>query len=203
MADTGAPHSLPYPIASDPPAGHTQMQALATQTAGRLGFVGSSIIATSQTRTSSSYGTLSTPDQVTGVVVPTNGIIQVRYWAIWERATAVTGNAAIFIDSTMLTVPRLTGASTATGEASNVGGLDQYLTTYWGGLISTGSGGDSGTVASLPATGSILGAGAAGGGACEIIGLPAGTYTVSVRFKTPSGTLTIENRNLWVRVLVP
>jgi hypothetical protein len=60
MADTGAPHSIPYPVAADAPAGHTQMQALATQVAARIGFTGKSIIATVEARTNTAYGKLTT-----------------------------------------------------------------------------------------------------------------------------------------------
>jgi hypothetical protein len=52
MPDTGAPHSLPYPSSTGvTPDVPRDMQALAAQTAVRLGSVGNSVIATSETRT--------------------------------------------------------------------------------------------------------------------------------------------------------
>lgn len=203
MANTGAPHSLPYPVAGDPPAGHTQMQALAEQAAARLGFVGKSIVATSQTYTSSSYGLLTTPDRVQNVVVPTDGIIQVRYSAQWSTAAAATCNAAIFIGSTQAAAPRRNATADPSAAMINNFGLDQWLSTYQWGLVSDNAGGGSSVPAAPVTTGQIISVNdrvAGGGGACDIF-VDAGTYDVSVQFKTTASTLTVKNRRLWVRVL--
>lgn len=207
MADTGAPHNIPYPVATDTPAGHTQMQALATQTAVRLGFTGNTITATSETRTATTYGLLATPDRVQNVVVPTGGIIQVRYLAQWNQSTNVAANAAIFIGATQLTASTGIGATDPSVAVTGTGstfGVDHWLASHANGLLSDTS--TSGASPSAPSTtGQIIGtfssSSVTGGGACDIY-VPAGTYDVSVQFKTTSGTLTVKNRKLWVRALV-
>lgn len=207
MADTGAPHAIPYLLSADPPSIHGITSAMAAQISARLGFVGKSIVATSQTRTSSTYGTLTTPDSVANVVVPTDGIVQVRYVAQWSIAGTATANAAIFIDSTQVTAPQSNSlADPSIGVLDNASG-DRWLSSYGQGLISDHAAGGTGLPASPATTGQIIstigGTGlpaSGGGGACEIY-LAAGTYTVSVQFKTSASTLTVKNRKLWVRVL--
>src|SRR4051812_26149246 len=49
---------------------------------------GSSIIATEESRTNVAYGKLPTPDQVSGVVLPPNGLIVVVYQALWKSSVA-------------------------------------------------------------------------------------------------------------------
>jgi hypothetical protein len=76
--------------------------ALAQDVDDRLGSAGKSIIATSEARTNTAYGLLTTPDRVTGVVLPTSGLIAVAYQATWQESVATAGRAAVFLASTQL-----------------------------------------------------------------------------------------------------
>src|SRR5689334_701297 len=60
---------------------------------------GATNIATSQSTSSTTYTTLGTPDQVQNIVMPTNGLIRVRYQATWQESVAGAARAAIFIGS--------------------------------------------------------------------------------------------------------
>lgn len=208
MADTGAPHSLPYPIASDAPAGHTQMQALATQVATRLGFVGKSVIATTQSRTNVAFGKLTTADEVTGVVLPTDGWIVIGYQATWQESVANNAEAAIFIGTDQLKIASDAASAPSTQAAAtgaSTAAKDQPLASFAGGLAST-------QVGDLPGnpnyggdvtTGQILGVKdgtSVFAGPCTVFAA-AGTYTISVQFRSASGSVTVKNRRLWVRVL--
>lgn len=202
---TTTAHGLHYPTAADAPNGAGQIQQLATDIESILLAGGKSIVATSETRTSSSYGLLTTPDRVQSVVLPTDGIIQVRFLAQWNQSTSVAASAAIFLGSNQLQATTDIGAadpSVATVGTGSSNGVDHWLSTYWQGLVSVA--GASGASPSGPSsTGQVLGtflAGAGGGGAVDIVA-PGGTYDVSVQFKTAGGTLTVRNRKLWVRVL--
>jgi hypothetical protein len=184
-----------------------------------------SIIKEKQTRESTSYGTLSTPDEVE-VEIPTNGLIAVAYQATWQESVAGAARAAIFVGANQLkiaTVKPLAGealpvtqaaATGASGAAKNVS-----LFSSAGGLLSTQpSGGYSGDVT----TGQIVGAwnpsvselisgeyegsvdGLAGkvpyGGPCYIFAA-SGPTKISVQYKATSGKVSAEKRNLWLWVI--
>lgn len=183
---------------------------------------GAANIAASESRTNTAYGLLTTPDQVTGIVLPTNGLIRVSYQATWQESVAGAARAAIFVGSNQLTIAASDGASAsdaqfqaaATNNAS--ANVAAPLATTANGLFSVnvGSGGYLGDVT----TGQVVGlspyggnlvqelGGAIrtpvgiGGGACEITAA-AGTYTVSVQFKASSGSVTASNRKLWVETI--
>lgn len=215
MADTGTPHSIPYPVAADPPAGHTQMQALATQVATRIGFVGQSIIATEESRTNTAYGLMTTADRVQNVVVPNNGIVQVRYHATWKQSVAGAAAAAIFIGANQTRCMQEGG----TGPLVIERGLNtaQSGTTYRPLITDARSGlvtldDDDGAYTGDVSTGQLLGGqsavsfdGVAGnasyGGAAEFFVITGGTFDISVQFKASSGSVSAKNRKLWVRVL--
>lgn len=203
--DTGAPHEIPFLEATDPPSIHGITSDMAAQIAERLGFVGKSIVATSETRTSSSYGLLTTPDRVQNVVLPTDGHIEVAYHAQWSQSTAVAANAAIFIGATQLQLGNASGGGTNPNQEAVTGtgtsnGIDHWLTTYELGLISDVSAGAAHPAAPVT-TGMVVGSGGSGRGGIVRVFAAAGTYDVSVQFKTTSGTLTVKNRKLWVRAI--
>src|ERR1044072_7066580 len=55
------------------------------------------VIATEETRENTAYGTLSTADEITGVVVPSNALVRVGYAALWKVSTgAAVGAVSIF-----------------------------------------------------------------------------------------------------------
>lgn len=184
---------------------------------------GSSIIAASGTRTNAAFGALSNgPDQVTGLVVPSQAsVIKVRFYALWSSTTVNGASAAIFIgtNQAQIAMPgsgNIVQAVVQDGSAG-VGTTVVPLTTGPGGLMNNAT-----TVAAVntPApvtTGQILGnavyeaavTGASGataprapqGGPCEIFNLPAGTYTISVQFLCgAAGTVTVSNRFLMCEV---
>lgn len=180
---------------------------------------GSSIIAAAGTRTNAALGALSNgPDQVTGLVVPSQAsVIKVRFFALWSSTIANGASAGIFIGSNQAVIAMPgTGniAQTVVQDGSaGVGTTVVPLTTGPGGLMQNAV-----TVAAVntPApvtTGQILGnalyegavtaaSGATAprvplGGPCEIFNLPAGTYTISIQFSCGgAGTVTVTNRIL-------
>jgi hypothetical protein len=175
-------------------------------------------ISTSESRTNAAYGVMPTPDQVTEVVLPTDGLIIVGYQATWQESAAGAARASIFIGSNQLQIglsgsvsPQATGTGSGTAVNKNTS-----LATCTAGLVS-----GSVTVAGTAypgdvTTGQILGgeigemelSGAVGvftppyGGPAYIFAA-AGTYHVSVQFKASSGSVTVSNRKLWVWTMAP
>jgi len=197
---------------------------------GRPGGSGATNISASQSTSSTSFTVLSTPDEVTGIVLPTNGLIRVWYQAMWQTSVAGAGQAAIFLGSNQVSIQGWDGTTGHEPLVQSAWGTtaatNEPLFSYFGGLGS----GQSGTAYSADVTtGQIVGfanedGGSIGtqlgvaqtsfgypssgvgsqsaitGGACDIFAA-AGTYTVSVKFKASSGTVTASNRKLWVEVI--
>jgi hypothetical protein len=183
---------------------------------------GASIIAASESRTNTAYGTLTTPDQVANVVLPSNGLIAVVYQAMWQESVAGAGRAALFIGANQLKMqttsdvgPVTTAAATNSGANIN---KDAPLFTSPMGLVSGTTLGASygadvstgqvvglwnlaatslaqernGVVAALPSISQ--------GGLCLVFAA-AGTYTVSIQYKSSSGSVTANTRKLWIWTL--
>lgn len=144
------------------------------------------VIATEQSRTLSSFGKLSTADEISGIEVPSGGLLAIRYSALVSVGSSFPGAVALFINAQQLKA----GSGLASQELEiSSNGFSAILTAGSGGLISQGE------VSSLPTTGY-------GMGVTEVV-VPAGTYAVSVQYKTHSGTsqtITAKNRTLWVSV---
>jgi hypothetical protein len=181
---------------------------------------GKSIIATEEARTNVAYGLLTTPDRVQSVVLPTDGLLAVLFMAEATESVAGAGRASIFVGSTQLRVAshgqyRFID-DTVGQEASlqDVDGADIYniLTTFPGGLVGgssisttntvSGEGDNPRAVAIVSASGTpyVARAGTVDldlGGVC-LIEAAAGSYDVSVQFKSSSGSVTVKNRKLWV-----
>lgn len=149
------------------------------------------IIAATQTRTNSSFGLLGTPDEVPDVVVPEGGLIVVRYLAlIRESNGSGEMHAALFLNSTQLRTGTNTGDEVNTSQASpwQAMATSGRTDTESGGLTIVGSNGSEET----PAIGIL--------GATEIFA-PAGTYDVSVKYRsTGGGTAAVKMRRLYVEV---
>jgi hypothetical protein len=182
-------------------------------------------IPTSQSTSSTTYTTLATPDQVTGIVLPTNGLIAVAYQASWLETVTYAARAAIFIGANQLKVAGVGGTplTTAAVLGGSSGSIANPLATFPGGLISKAGSAYSGDVTTGQAIGTYVafvdtpdvevggfteslsppnnGTVAFLGGWCLIQNLPAGTYTISVQFKTSSGSVSASNRKLWVQTL--
>lgn len=137
--------------------------------------------AAADTTTSTSFTSLG--DLVTGLVVNTGGLILVNYHALWKTSNgADAASADIFIGSNEL----INGSSGAATPASTT-------STTLVALTSNGANLTAGTMSAEITTGVSAG--------IEIpIYLTAGTYAIGVQFKVASGgTLTVQNRQLWVR----
>jgi hypothetical protein len=158
---------------------------------------GKSIIATEESRTNTSYGTLTTPDQVSSVVLPTDGLIAVAFTGMFKSSANAAGSAAIFIGATQLSYDNggvapgvqatpTTGTNVYRHLASTPIGLEMSSAGLtWTGDVTTGQAISASTSVGTP------------GGPCYVFAA-AGTYTVSVQFKATSGSVTAKERKLWV-----
>lgn len=162
-------------------------------------------IATEESRESTSFGTLTTADEITGVVVPTNGLLLIAYSALWKGSVLKTANAAIFLGSNQLKMASASGGSPKGQEASLVENANfRPLMSTGGGLIGYG---DSATDSSFVTTGQIVGversyiSGNDPLGGFIAIRAAAGTYAVSVRFKATGSTVKVKERTLQVATL--
>lgn len=174
---------------------------------GQLGLSSSVItrrgktnIAATESRTNVAYGTLTIPDQVTGIVLPTDGLIVVAYQAIWQNSVAGAARACIDLSGNQLKQAQI-GAAPIVQEATGPGGVnqDEPMGSAPSGLV--GAAGGAGNATEVT-TGQLVGSFGTvnAGGPCYIFAA-AGTYTVSVQFKSSSGSVTVKNRHLWVWTL--
>lgn len=181
------------------------------------------IIATEEGIKAESYTKAGTADEITGIVIPENGMLLFHYRAEAKRETAGEGTAAMFLSENQLK------NSTANGkvETNQIGGIGggnfvQIMSGPYGLVKATGTTNYEGDAT----TGMILGMGAQTsangqialsvggasaampewityGGLCMVTAA-ANTYTLSARFKcSAGGTLKVKNRKLWAVVLGP
>lgn len=167
-------------------------------------------------RTSESYGYLSTADKVTGIVLPTDGLICVAYQALFKSSpSGGFGLAAIFLGSDEVLVRNNWGSTNpgSGGVLGETGDANEYvaLASFAGGLTSNRSTGASVNNGSDATTGQVVGvhqsrADGGGdavttfyGGPCYIFAA-AGTYDVGVQFRATNAgqTVTAKERKLWV-----
>lgn len=191
-------------------------------TGGGVTRRGKSIIATTEARTNTAYGKLTTPDQVSGLALATDGYLVVSFQAVWQESVAGAARAAIFLGTDQLKIASVGGAAPRTQAAATNGAAantDRLLTTAPTGLISEArSGADPAAYTGDVTTGQIaglLGVQSGGNGATglewngtvgtsgstthagwAIIEAAAGTYDISVQVKASSGSVTMKNRRL-------
>ena len=60
------------------------------------------VISAEESRTNTAFGTMATADEITGVVVPQNGLMVIGYTATAKSSVSGEGRAAIFIGSNQL-----------------------------------------------------------------------------------------------------
>jgi hypothetical protein len=206
MAET-ATLKLPYPVSGDSPNGPSQIEALAeaAESAILAGDRGKAVIIPgAETRQATSYGLLATPDKVEGLVVPTKGIIRILYHAVVKQAKVGSGGlAAIFIGANQLkadlggTAPEVTFAEIQKENAYHVlstgpSGLGCGNFGTWSGDATTGQ------VFNMANSVEPL-------GGCVDVFVNAGTYDISVQYKssfaTSEGLVTAKERRLyaWVK----
>jgi hypothetical protein len=170
---------------------------------------GKSIIAASESRTNAAYGLLPTPDRVSGIVLPADGLIFIGYQSTWFESVALAARAAIFIGANQLKAVQTFGSPPQVQEvntqSSSIQGTGIALGTSAAGLrsesVSTAYAGDV-------TTGQVLGVGQGSDGVGSRVGFgfttvfaAAGTYDVSVQFKASSGSVSALGRKLWVWTL--
>lgn len=171
-----------------------------------------------QSRENAAYGTLATPDEIE-IVVPTDGLIAVGYQAAWEGSLGSNGEAAIFLGADQLVVAHDGITAVQGARTSNLGanelaslctcelGLAALEAEKYTGDVTTGqvlgvTGKSGETVACTIAENLFLlgDEGTSAGGVCYIFAA-AGTYKLSVQFKTlGGGKVTVKNRKLWAWV---
>lgn len=149
------------------------------------------VIATEQSRSSTSFGTLTTADEIPNVELAENGLIIVGYLAKFKSSVSEAGRAAIFLGSNQIK-KMAAGAVPAVQEAQTVGTAFAGLSSAYSGLSQGGEnpGADVTTGQLVHAAGSGI------GGVCFLFAA-AGTYTVSVQYKATSGSVTAKERKLW------
>jgi|SRR6476620_1821121 len=157
------------------------------------------VIATEESRSNTAFGTLTTPDEITGVVVPANSLVQLTYSALVGSSVEGAGRVAVFVGSNQL---KSVGATTpAVQEASTSGtpGVPRTCMSNAGGL------GVSLQGTSFVTTGLAhawpTASGEVRGGPVLIHRLAAGTYSFSIQFKATSGSITAKERLLQVAVV--
>lgn len=181
-------------------------------------------IAATESRTNTAYGVLTTPDQINEIVLPTNGIIEVLCQSTWQESVAGAGRASLFLGALQLqgvspdgggagVQAALTNTAIANAdrmlisspiglisEAKNAADPAAYtgdITT--GQIIGLAQGGTQAAAAWTTNLGTVVATAAMGmGGPCHIFAA-AGTYDISMQFKSSSGSVTAKNRKLWIR----
>lgn len=144
------------------------------------------IIATEETRENVAFGTLTTKDEITGVVVPSNGKLIVNYRAKAKSSVAGAGRIALFL------------GATAIGSPTNAAMEGKIEGTAFGTLRTEGNALTFAEAIGTPdvSTGFVIGT------ALEV-SVAAGTYVVSAQYKASSGSVTAKERKLWVEVHGP
>lgn len=158
---------------------------------------GKSIIAATESRTNTSYATLTTPDIVRNIVLPTDGLIKVAFQGTWQNSVSTAGRAAIFVGSNQLKLSTNGTPNPVAQEANggNVTNSDGSLVTAAWGLMSSNQSSYSGDVT----TGQVIGVNDTLPAAGPVyLFAAAGTYDISIQYKSTSGSITAKNRKLWV-----
>jgi len=146
------------------------------------------IIAEEESRANAAFSTLTTPDQVTGVVLPAGGLIGVHFHAQVKVSSEGAGFMAIFLGENQL--------KEFSGE-SNAGGLNAATSFRYANFTPQGTPASQGELGPPVDTGQAV----SSSGGPVLIKAAAGTYTVSVRFRASTGSITAKNRELRVFVL--
>jgi hypothetical protein len=161
------------------------------QPSAPMGGVQSSIIATEQERESTSFGKLSTPDEVT-VTIPTGGVIAVAAHVTWKSSVSAAGRVALFVGANQLKNNAATPAVAEEGSYSTVFSVFSTSPESESGFVfKSNSGSYTGDVT----TGQLLGA------PVLIFGLAAGSYPISLQYRATSGKVTVKQRSLWAWAL--
>lgn len=145
------------------------------------------IIATEESRTNTAFGTLTTADEIKEIVLPTNGLIMVGYRA-HLKASASNGIAALFLGANE--VKPFNGSAVEVGTNITEASFRVFNFAGNGFTSEADTGSGDATTGQFAFTGSPV-----------FLFAAAGTYTVSVKFKSASGSITGKERKLWVATL--
>jgi hypothetical protein len=146
------------------------------------------VIATEEARSNTSFGTLTTADEISSVVLAENGLILLAYLAEVKSSVSDAGRVAIFLGSNQLK------QEGATVETATEGTNFHRFSSSREGLSLGGS-------ASQVTTGELVGGTGTKAGGFALIYAAAGTYTVAIKYKATSGSVTAKERKLWVATL--
>lgn len=159
---------------------------------------GKSIVATEQTTTSTTYTSLTTPDEVT-VTLPTDGLIVVTFQALWKDTVVSNGRAAIFLGANQIKNQSAT-APTVQEHTSN-STANTYVPLYSTGAGLTGFNGGTAHGSDVT-TGQLVGSLDDKDAGPATIFAAAGTYAVGIKYRNvAAGTLSVKERKLWVWTL--
>lgn len=229
MTVESALFKIPSPGDADVPNAPAQFKAQADLLDTLLGRAGAQAkkteVAGEQSRENTAYGLMTTPDEVSGLVIAKGDLLFVQFEAL-QKKDGTNERAAIFLDAgggaVQLKVQHADGAAAVqnsgpmvgepglfvpllsgpmglmVGETSSLGGLDlptTGLATANFGYMHGEVGGTNTDVVNVEAGGGMANSQMASG-VCVIRNLAAGTYAVSVRAKASAGKFTMKNRVL-------
>lgn len=157
---------------------------------------GKSIIPGQETRTNVAYGLMTTPDRVQNIVLPTDGLLAIAFKAIWRESVDGAARAALFIGANQLkiaapTAPVVQEATLGAGSPNIYNGLASAANGLFSSNNATAHGGEV-------TTGQVVHSSSGTAGAFCLVFAAAGTYDISVQFKSSSGSLDVTERKLWV-----
>lgn len=207
LREVQRPGATAHKAGADP---QRRLDALEQGAAYRAGG-GALYTSTAETTTSASYTTLTTPDRVEVNRLGTNGILWVLFKSQWKiSAASGTQAAAIFLDGTQLQYGRKNNTPAVAELAQTLVTTYSHMGTAVNSTATTASTGMSAALATTLSTADVsdvttgqtfVAADTIGnhytGAAIPIFGLPAGDYTVEIRYKTSANTLTVRERRLW------
>lgn len=184
----------------------TEALGITTTASGHGGAAvrrGKCIIPTEESRSNTSFGTLTTPDIVEDIVLPTDGLIAICYMAMWKESVLNAADATIYIGANELQLAHdrfSTTSGISTGVHSSAANIYKPLSTTERGLPSSGEPAEGTAYGGHVTTGQIVGFtdGDVVFGGPVYVFAAAGTYDVSVQFKATSGSVTAKERKLWV-----
>lgn len=213
MATTTTKQSFPVPSAdgSDPPAGHTQIKALgdAIDAKWPVRSKGKSIIATQQQLDNNGgFEFMGTPDRVSGIVLPTDGLIMVLFQAEFRFGrSGITGTPStvvgLFVGTNQAYIAKNSSPNPNRLVWSGSSSTSRSSAKY--GALSIAGGGIRHQLASTAvdyahnANAQVIGD-ETGGSSPLVLFAPAGTYDVGVKFDVSDtgADCEIKNRKLWV-----
>jgi hypothetical protein len=150
-----------------------------------------SIVTASQSRASTTYGVLSTADEISGIVIPgPTSILEVMFSLRYSSTVTNAGAVSLFLGTEQIRAPENAGFVEALSAGS---GVTQRLFSNPGSPSGLTAGAGSGAEAKNAVVGGWL----------PVSHIEAGTYAVSLRFRASSGSISADNRVLYARVHTP